>query len=193
MQKFVKIIIALSILLLAVAGIGYYYINFVLPEEIAKSLTHAEEPGNNLIPKKIIEKTREGKKILSEKMVIVDSELDSLNLTYDDLAIIINEVDPAEVIKTLDILNSTELHSVDQVFEIGKENITVDHIDVEIFRESFKKHFDLVLIEKILYKIEENDLINSISVPVAKKTAKQILKEREKKIRKELEIINNKN
>lgn len=216
-MKKVKVI-GLSVLLfiMALAGGFWYYMNYFLPHQIATSIVNDEdesvlvqedegivkqedkmifikEDKNIFIPQKIKEQIKTGKKIVSANIEKVDTELERLNVSYEDIEVVINEVNPDDVIKTIDILSKTELISTDQVFDIVKSNIRVNHLDVEIFRESFRQNVNLGMINKALKKLRENNLLASVSIPVAKETAKQILKVRKDKIARELNEINTQN
>lgn len=185
-----KIIISILFLVIIGVAVSYYYVNNYLPQKIAESIVNEEENDAVFVPKRIKSKISKGKKAMQGNIQLVEKELDNLNLTIDDLIVIIDEVKPKEVIKTIEILNQTEIKSSNQVFDIAKNNIEVNHVDVEVFRDSFNKYASVPRIKKGLKKINETDVLMNMSVSVARQTAKSILLERKDKIFNELNKIN---
>jgi vacuolar-type H+-ATPase subunit I/STV1 len=70
------------------------------------------------------------------------------------------------------------------------KHIKINGYDLEIFRSAFVQHVTVEDINKAIRKIEENDLLASMSIPVAKETVKKVLESSRQEIQQELQRLN---
>ena len=195
-MKMVKVILGtLLIFCIALAGGVWGYVQFILPEKVELKGTNNDAYERNInkipfIPEVVKDRLKTGKKAVDPEMKVVDDELKRLDVTYDDLELVIRDIDTDEVIKTVEVLNNSEFTSTDQVFDIVRENIKVDHLDVEIFRETFRNYITMDMVNVALRHVEENDALANLTIPVAKETVLKIIRERKQDVERELERIN---
>ena len=168
---------------------SWVYVRYYLPEQIAQNVINQSE-SYPMMPKPLKQKVVKGQKMVEGNMDVIEKELDQLNLSFDDLLIIVDEVDPDEVKKTIKLLTEKEIYDPEQVFEVGKANVHVEHVNPEIFRETFLKYADSARIKKALRIINENNMLVNISVPVARETVKRILIEKRESVSEEIKNIN---
>lgn len=144
----------------------------------------SDEPPADLLPEKVRETIIKTRVEVDKQMEDVPEKLEKLGLTFDDLIHMVEVADADQVKAAITELLSTEIKSEDQVFDIGIKHVKIEGYNLEIFREVFKEKASLKRINKALYRISENDLMTSISVPVARETAKQILIDKRDKVEK---------
>ena len=160
-----------------VAYAGY---RFYLPTMIATTLT-SEQP-SRLIPAKMQEKVKKLRLKIIQEVEDLPVLLKETRLTVDDLQIMIDRANPDQFLRAIQEMKSTTLTSTDQIFDICMKHIKIDGYDLEVFRGPFVRSTSVGNISEAIGKIENNELITSMSIPVLKQTAKQILASSEKEI-----------
>jgi hypothetical protein len=169
MSKLLIFIVVVVVLgLVAYAGYRYF-----LPSMIAKTLT-SEEP-SALVPEKMQQQVTELRAKIDREVEEVPALLKETRLGVDDLANIIDRIDPGQVFDAIDELKTTSLTSTDQVFDICMKHIKVDGYDLEVFRGPFVRNTSVGNIREAVAKVDRDDILTSMSVPVLKQTAKQVL------------------
>lgn len=165
------LIFILAIALLGFAGFAGYRV--YLPNMIATTLT-SEEP-SRLIPDGMLEKVK-------DLRVKIDREVDDLpvllietRLTVDDLLIMIDRANPDQFEKAIEEIRNTSVTSTDQIYDICMKHIKIDGYDLEVFRGPFVQNTSVRNIQEAIGKLEQNEFITSMGIPVLKQTAKQIL------------------
>jgi hypothetical protein len=176
------LIFALLIVLLGVVAYAGY--RFFLPSMIATTLT-SDEP-SRLVPEKMQEQVRELKVKINREVKELPVLLQETRLSVDDLATIIDRVDPDQVFRAIEELKTTRLTSTDQVFDILMKHIRIDGYDLEVFRAPFVRNTSVNNIREAVAKIDQNDMLTNISVPVLKQTAKQVLESSKEEILAEM-------
>ncbi|UII25509.1 hypothetical protein LVD15_19690 [Fulvivirga maritima] len=182
-----RLLHSLIILGIMVAGAAYIYVYHILPREMAKALTSDQK---TWVPSSISKVAKENKALITEAIDELPEELHELNLTFDQLLKIVDEVDPDQVKSIIKELNEKKISNVDQTFDVIKKNISLKTIEIELFRDYFKRKATAEQIKKGLQYLNKNDYLTTISVPVAKQTIKSILLEKQDKIEAELQEIN---
>ena len=181
-KKAVFISIAI-VAILAIGGVALY--NYMLPKMIVAAI-NSDDPPPAILPPKVKKKVQVIKDNINERVDQIAVVLDTSDLEFDDILMLVDKVDADEVIATINMLQQTEIVDNEQVFDIVIDNINFHGFDVERFREPFKKHVRVKRIQRTLRRIQEEDLLNAISVPVARRTAKMLLEEKREQIESRL-------
>ena len=180
MKKLLKFLIVVALLgLIAYAGYRYY-----LPSMIAKTLT-SEEP-SSLVPEAMQEKVEKLRSKIDREVVELPALLKETRLTVDDLEIIIDRANPDQFFRAIEELKNTTLTSTDQIFDISMKHIRIDGYDLEVFRAPFVRNSSVGNIQEAIAKIDRDDFLTRISIPVLKDTAKQVLVSNKEEIMREL-------
>ncbi len=178
MKKVLTVLLVL--LVLATLGSLIFY-RFYMPKMVATTIT-SDEPPPSILPEKVKKTIIKARVELDKQMTDVPVKLEQLGLTFDDVIDIVEVVDTDQIEAAIEELQSTELKSVDQAFDIGLKHVNVDGYDLSIFREVFKEKATLDKIRKGLLKTRDNDLMTAIRITVARETVRQILIERRDKV-----------
>jgi len=165
-------ILLVAALTLVVACFVFY--RFYLHSMIAETIQ--SDPDNSIfIPDTIKPTIVKARQKLDQEINDIPYILDTLNLDFDDILFIVDNVNSDQVIAAINELDRSEIKSEDQVFNILKKNIAIEGYDLEIFRSTFKKKTTLNKIKRGLQIIKDRQLTTSVSIPVARRTVKQIL------------------
>ncbi len=166
----------LLIFILAIALLGfasYAGYRFYLPSMIAATLT-SEKP-SRLIPAEMQEKVKNLRLKIDREIEDLPVLLKETRLTVDDLLIMIDRANPDQFARAIEEMKNTRLTSTNQIFDICMKHIKIGGYDLEVFRGPFVQHTSVRNIQEAIGKIEQNELITSMGIPVLKETAKQIL------------------
>jgi len=180
MKKLLKFLLVVALLgLIVYAGYRYY-----LPSMIAKTLT-SEEP-SALVPDAMQEKVGKLKVKIDREVDELPALLKETSLSVDDLEIIIDRANPDQFFSAIEELKNTTLTSTDQVFDICMKHISIDGYDLEVFRAPFVRNSSVGNIQDAIAKINRDDFLTSVSIPVLKETAKQVLASSKEEIMREM-------
>ena len=163
--------------------------NYLLPKVIAESVS-GDKPLPAFIPKKVEKTVEVVKQNVDQNMDQLPIIMNELNLDFNDLLYIIDNVNPDQVIKAQKEMGDTEISSTNQAFDIVKRNISIEGYDLEIFRPLFNEKMTVPRINKLVQIAEKNQLQTNMSIPMARNTAKQILLKHKDRIESELARIN---
>lgn len=181
MKKLTTFIIVLIVL----ASAGYLIYQFYLPKVVANALT--SDDGMKMMPLKVKEEVEELKVQVSENMDKLPQLMEESKIEYEDLITIIDEADPDQFIETLEELKLNQWETADDAFDIAMKNIDIDGYDLEKFRTAFKNNASKEKIAQWVSMVEENELLTSLSIPMAKEIAKRVLESKKEEIIQELE------
>ena len=184
MKKLLKFALIILVLLLAAYG-GY---RFYLPSLIADALM-SDQP-SALVPPGMREKVSNLKTKVDREIRKVPVFLKEHKIGYEDLLNIIDRASPDDLRDAYHEIVTTRITSTNQVFDIGMKHIEIMGYDLEIFRSPFIQYVTVGDINKAIKKIEENELLTSMSIPVAKETVKKILESSRQEIQQELNRLN---
>ena len=184
-MKKLLIFLLIVIVLGAVAYAGY---RFYLPSMIAEALT-SDQP-SAMVPAAMQEKVTNLKTKVNREAKKIPVFLKEQKIGYDDLLNIIDRTDPDELLDAYQAIATTKFTSIDQVFDIGKKHIKIEGYDLEIFRGPFLQYVTIEDVHKSIEKVEQNKLLTSMSIPVAKETLKQVLESLKPAIQQELDQLN---
>ncbi|MBL3658189.1 hypothetical protein [Fulvivirga sediminis] len=182
-----RLLYSLLILAIIIAGAAYFYVYHILPKEMAKALTSDQK---TWVPGPLNKVATEKKEEINAAIDKLPQELHELDLTFDQLLKIVDEVDPDQVKNVIAELNEKKISNVEQAFDVIKTNISIKSVNIELFRDYFTHRIKSKQIQKGLQYLNQNDYLTTISVPVAKQTIKNILLEKQEKIEAELQKIN---
>jgi hypothetical protein len=181
----------IAFILIVIVVLAGYYLgrSYILPAMIAKSIS-SEGPAPKYLPDKIEKTVTVLKKNVNEQVDELPKIMKELDLSFEDLIYIVEHVDADEVLNSVDELNSGKWSNTDEAYDIVVKNIHVEGYDLEKFRPLFNKKARPKKIKRILNAIEENNIRTSLSIPVARNTAKRILLDNREKIETKLDAIN---
>ena len=176
-------------LIIAVLGLvlfaGY---RFYLPTMIAETLTSDHAP--LFVPDAMQEEVAKLKTSVDREIKKLPVFLKQYNIEYKDLITIIDRARPRDLMSAYREIASTRITSTNQVFNIGKKHIKIKGYDLEVFRRPFNQKLTVEDIEKGLLKIQKNQSLTAMSIPVAKETLKKVLESSEPEVQRELNKLN---
>jgi len=176
--------IALSILVV-VAVTAYLGYRYYVPKAIAEAIS--SEEGSSIMPEKVQKKVKDFKVKVDENIEKLPELMEDVKIEYEDLLVIIDELDADEFFIAYDELKLREWDTTDDVFNIALKHISLEGYDLEKFRNTFNSNASVQKIEQWMKIIEDNELLTSMSIPVAKETAKRVLESKKEKILQKLE------
>ena len=180
------LIFVLTVLVLGLTAYGSY--RFYLPSLIAEALT-SDEP-SVLVPSGMREKLTKLKPEVDREIKKVPVFLKEHKIGYEDLQNIIDRASPDDLLDAYYEIATTRATSTNQVFDIGMKHLRIEGYDLEIFRSTFTQYVTVEDINKAIKKIEENELLTSMSITVAKETVKKVLESSRQEIQQELNRLN---
>jgi hypothetical protein len=179
-----KLVIVISLLI--IIGIGSYITYKVFYPKIVAQVV-VDKKYINLLPKKYNKKINVISDSINSKLdkVIANSSAKGINLNQLEEAVLEIKREDVELIYMK--LRATKILSVEQVFDTISSNLKLKSLDVESLREPFLFHVEKRHVKKGMKYIETHDLFNTIDEESARQIALQILKQKEKKIKRKLE------
>lgn len=165
------LIFILTVVLLCFSGYAGY--RFYLPSMIATTLT-SEKP-SRFIPDDMQEKVKNLRLKIDREIDDLPVLLKETRLTVDDLLVMIDRANPDQFARAIEEIKNTSITSTNQIFDICMKHIKIDGYDLEVFRGPFVQNTSIRNIQEAIGKIEQNELITSMGIPVLKQTAKKIL------------------
>lgn len=174
--------------LLCFIVVCFFLLKRYVPVFIASSLTSDSE--SSVIPEKIAKKVDVVKTKVDDNVRKLPELMKNANLSYDDIMIMIDKSDPDEFITAYESLKNSDWLNENEAYDIAMDHISIEGYDLEMFRSTFVENVSTNKIKQMINIIEDNELISSISIPLAKATAKQILQSKKQFIVQELEKVN---
>lgn len=183
MSKLVKAVGIFTLLLLIGGIIAWHY----LPAIIAKAITKEEGgliPAIQVIPAPVKQSINHKMDEIPRKLKELEAE--GVYITIDDIIKVIDDAQPAEIIRTIDALEQAQLETTDQVISIVLDNMDFGKFENEKMISIAKKKLKMSDIKKAMKMIRENGKPYALTIPMGKETVKSILLEKKKKIEAEL-------
>ncbi|MEM6643712.1 MAG: hypothetical protein AAF616_12090 [Bacteroidota bacterium] len=181
MKKFFTVFIILLILL----GAAYWGARVYLPKILARTITSEAE--SKIIPPRIQDKMDVIKTEVSDRMEELPTVLKTSELDYDDLADLIKKVETDQIVDAYEALKSQAWESTDDAFDIGLQSIEVEGYNLEQFRSFFNEHTTKDQIREWMEMLEENEDLMELYIPIAKETARELLKKNREAILEKME------
>lgn len=183
MKKIIKISAVLVLLIMAGAGITWYY----LPTMLAKAITHENNgllPAIQVIPAPV--KHSINQKVDEIPKALKELESEGVYITIDDIIKVIDEAPADDIVKIIEILERTQLQSTDQVISIVLENMDFGKFENEKIIALAKQKMKMSDVKKAMKMIRENGKPYALTIPMGKETVKSILLEKKKKVEAQL-------
>jgi len=185
MKKLLKFILALAV----IGFVAYAAYRYYLPYTIAESLTSGQK--SSLVPDEIQEKVEAFKSRVTRDVGDLPVLMVEANIDYDDLKIMLDRLDPDDVSNTLREMSSVSITSVEQAFDIIRENVHIEGYELEVFRDMFVRNSNVVEIRKAMETVREYKLLVAMGMPVAKEVAKDLLESARQEIEMQLDALDN--
>ncbi len=180
--------LAIVIVILGVIGlIGYKVYEYYIPRAISKALTSGES--SEILPTNVKKKVGTLKTKVDKNIDKLPSLMKQANITYDDLYVMIDKADADQFFAAFDEVKLADWETTNEVFDIGLKHISIDGYDLESFREPFNSYATTDKINQWMEIIEKNKLLASMSIPMAKETAKTLLETKKEDILKKMEEL----
>ncbi|MEQ8361818.1 MAG: hypothetical protein RH948_03060 [Cyclobacteriaceae bacterium] len=142
-----------------------------------------------LIPKKLKSKITKAKMLVQKEIKALPIIMDSLDLNFQDLIKMVERLDAKEAVKAFNEIDNKRPETADQVFIILTKNINIEGYDISKFRFVFRKKFNKNKLDEFIKRIKDENLLSSMTVEIARQTAKQILLDNRQKIEIELKNL----
>lgn len=159
---------------------------FLLPTYLASIISNETAP--SYIPEKYKIQIERIHKPLNKYTQEVFKISDSLNISLELILKIIDSVDPDEVMDVYYKLENKNITSSEEVFDIIKNNITIDVIDISMYKKPFLKYATPARINRALRYAETHELVTTLAPSTAKKVAKQIVTKHYEEKKRELQL-----
>ena len=174
-----KFIIGGSCIFVVVIAMWLLYI-FYVPRMVARAIVKNAPP--SYLPgayKDQIKRLHTPVNLWGEKLIV---EADSLGISLDDMLKAIDNVNTDEVIKVYDKIKDKKVTHSKKVFDLIRQDIAVEEIDLDLLEPAFLKHATPDRINRALSYIKQHQLIENIAPSTAKEVAKQLVREHYLKI-----------
>ena len=172
------------ILFIGLLAFCYWTYKYYAPKAIAKALISDETSG--LVPQKLHKKVEALKEEVDENVNKLPRLLRESAIEYEDLAVIIDNVEADQLLEAFEEVKSQNWETTDEVFDIGVKHIELEVYELEKFRSLFNAYATKEKIEELVAIAEENQLLTNLSIPLLKETAKSILESRKEEILQKL-------
>ena len=170
--------ISIVIIVLSVAAIAaFIFYKLLLPGLVADAMVADELPA--YVPKQIQRRIEEFRKPVNKSAEEMIIEMHKADIPVTKLVQTIEATSEKQAYALLDELAVAKPKNADEVFDIGKKYLPADY-DVEVFREPFKEHINMKMINKAIKYASMNRRTKDIDIKTVKLVAKKILLEKEK-------------
>lgn len=176
------VLVAVVIGLLAYSAYRYY-----LPATIAESLK--SDQYTSLIPEETRQRLEDFKSTVARDVGDLPLLMLEANLDYDDLQIMLERLDPANVSDALLEMSAVTVVSSDQAFDILAKHITIEGYELEQFRNMFVRSNDVDDIRKAMDTVRQYKYLIPLSMQVGKEFARDLLKSARAEIEARLDAL----
>ena len=160
----------------ALLGIsGYLAYQLYFPVMVANSIT---SESTFLVPEKMQTRIKKIKTPVNDGAKTVVETMHRNGVTMDQVLEAIDNAQEEQALALLDELNSAEVTTPDQFFDLCKKHFPVQ-FDVEVFREPFKEKVGIELIRKGIKYANAYRERDELDAATAKSIAKRILLQKE--------------
>lgn len=180
MKKWVTFLIILCVLAIAIVWVYRFY----FPQVVAEALV--SEDSIAALPEQVQEQVKAIKSEVDKQMEKVPELMEEAELEYNDLVVIIEEIDSDQLLNALEELKSKNWQTTDEVFDIGLKHVSLKGYDLEKFRSSFNEAISEEQIEEVLNALGESQLLTSMSIQVMKEAARKLIEAKKEEIEEKL-------
>lgn len=176
-----KLIVVISILLVAAAIAGFVVFKYYIPDVVAEAIVAEKTP--DYLPKKVQNKIKALRSPVNAGAEDVVKKIHQANIPMDKILVMIDNTTEDQLDNLIKELNQTPLKNTDQVFDIAKKHFSAG-FDLEVLRQPFNKNVNLKMIQKGIQYSNANteSESNNLNLQTAKAIAKKILIEKEKEL-----------
>ncbi|QCK13313.1 hypothetical protein [Mangrovivirga cuniculi] len=180
MKKFIY----LAVFMMCLGVVVYQY---VIPMWLANQLNDTQGADISLLPEKVQKDVRVAQKEFNVTIDKFEEVKDSMpeeveKVSSDELIKFIDKVKVSEMKAAVRALSESEFNTTEEAWDIGMENVSLGEEETKKFKPYYDAVFTTDKIRKIVATLEENNLLNSLSGPVIKQTAKEFIRNNSKKI-----------
>lgn len=181
-----KLLLIISVVTVLMLGSVLLY-NFFIPSYIAEVITSDTTP--SYLPEKYKIQIERINKPLNKYSEEAFKITDSLNLSLALILRIIDNINPDDVMKVYDQLEYKNVENSNEVFELIREHIEINEVDISLYRSVFIKYATPARINRALRYAETHELVANLAPSTAKQIARQIVIKHYKKEKISLEDL----
>lgn len=167
------------LMIATVAAGGYYIYKAIMPGIIAEAVTSDSLP--EYIPKRLHTRVEAIRKPINKGTGAMIETMHESNIPLEMVLAAIDDVTEEQAYGFLDEINRVNPSSTDEVFNVAKKHFPTG-FDPEVFREPFKKHFQMKQIRNAIAYANLNRKSNDVDIATAKAILKKIIIEKDKEV-----------
>ncbi len=179
-----KLSVVIGIAIIILVG-GWWVYSYWVPEMISEALVEGTTIPV-IFPKEVKNKVNKHKKTLGKIAEEALQDIDSSQVSFNDLLLAIDEVKKKEIEKALQEINTKKPSTTNEIFNIAQKNITVTAFDPEIFRKTFNTYATTDKINRVINYIDNNNVMDDLDVNISRAVLKKILIQKKAEIDKKL-------
>lgn len=174
-----RFLLICALILLCVSIGGYYLYRTMMPEIIAEAMVSDSMP--EYIPKRLQPRVEAIRRPINKGTQAMIERMHDSEIPLEEVLRAVDDITEDQAYAFLDEIDETGPTSTDEIFDVAKKHFRTD-FDTEIFREPFKKHFDMNQIRNGIEYANLNRRSNDIDIATAKAILKKIIIEKEKEV-----------
>lgn len=168
-----------ALILICVSIGGYYLYRIMMPKIIAEAMVSESMP--EYIPKRLQPRVEAIRKPLNKGTQAMIERMHDSEISLEDVLRAVDNITEDQTYAFLDEIDQISPTSTDEVFDVAKKHFRTD-FDAEVFREPFKKHFEMKQIRNAIEHANLNRRSNDVDIATAKAILKEIIVEKEKEV-----------
>lgn len=169
----------ITLFLVFLAAAGYYLYRSIMPEIVAEAMVSESLPG--YIPKRLQTRVEAIRKPINRGTQAMIERMHDSEIPLQKVLEAVDNITEDEAYAFLDEVNKVNPSSTDEIFDVAKKHFKSD-FDPEVFREPFKKHFELKQIRSAIDYANLNRSSNDVDIATAKAILKKIIIEKEREV-----------
>lgn len=181
-------IIKTFLIIVVILGIaGYIAYTEVVPRMATKAISTGKIPA--IVPKKYHSAITETRKKVVEQVDALPEAMHEYKISYEDLSRFASEIKNDEVREAIKELNTTEISSSGEAFDIGLKHISADLPSANKFKALFESRFTVEDVEEELEKINNSELPVRVEIDMARRIGIELLKQKKEEINRKLDSL----
>lgn len=174
-----KRFLLISAVILLCLSLGGYYLYRMMPDVIAEAIVSESMP--EYIPKRLQPRVEAIRKPINKGTQAMIERMHDSEISLDEVLKAVDNISEDQTHAFLDEIAQASPTSTDEVFDVAKKHFPTD-FDAEVFREPFKKHFELKQIRNAIAYANLNRKSNDVDIATAKAILKKIIIEKDKEL-----------
>ncbi|HEU5146804.1 MAG TPA: hypothetical protein VFT90_08820 [Chryseosolibacter sp.] len=172
--------ILISLLILAIVGVGVYAVyRALMPSIIAEATVSESLP--DYIPKRLKTRVEAIRNPINKGAEAMIHKMHASEIPLNEVLDAIDNITEEQAYAFLDEVNATKPASTDAVFDLLKKHFPTE-FDTEVFREPFNQHFRMKQVRNALAYANMNRKSNDVELATAKAILKKLIIEKEKEM-----------